>query len=231
MKIALCDDEKRDLDILTEYCRRYDETLSVTAFPSAAALLDAFERDFYELVFLDIEMPEPNGYTVGKELSQREHPPVIVFTTQTLGYAVRGYGIALRYLPKPIDYPTFAGVMRLAIDRILPKKLVVTLAGEKAVLPVNDILYCESQAHTTVFSVKGGAVLEAAGAFREYAEALLPNRFAQPHRCYCVNLRHIDRISSRELIMTDGKRIPISRKRRDAFMALFDAHMRGLFEA
>ena len=67
-------------------------------------------------------MGQLNGLELGARLIRLSPKPVIVFTTQSLNYAVRGYGIAMRYLPKPITYDTFSDVMRLAMERIASSK-------------------------------------------------------------------------------------------------------------
>lgn len=51
MKIAVCDDEPHDLDLLCALIRRYNSGLDLTTFQRASALLDAFQSDFYDLVF------------------------------------------------------------------------------------------------------------------------------------------------------------------------------------
>ena len=102
MRIAICDDEPSDLAIIKQYCMQFDPELSATTFACGEALLNAFKDDYYDLIFLDIEMGKLNGLDVGKQLVKLQPKPVIVFTTHSLNYAVRGYGIALRYLPEPI---------------------------------------------------------------------------------------------------------------------------------
>lgn len=122
MKIAICDDETEDLKIIQSYCSKYNPTIPTGVFQSGEALLEAYKSSFYDLVLLDIEMGQMNGLEVGGKLINMPQKPVIVFTTHSLNYAVRGYGIAMRYLPKPITYDVFSNVMELALERILPKK-------------------------------------------------------------------------------------------------------------
>lgn len=113
MKIAVCDDDESDLQLMLSYCRQYAPNTQTVAFRDGETLLAAFKSDFFDLVFLNIEMGHPDGLEVGSLLVNASHKPVIVFTTHSLNYAVRGYGIALRYLHKPISYDTFSDVMKL----------------------------------------------------------------------------------------------------------------------
>ena len=77
MKIAVCDDEQHDLDLLCALIQQYNSAFDLTAFHSAGALLDAFQADFYDLVFLDIEMEAPNGFEAAELLMSRPEKPLL----------------------------------------------------------------------------------------------------------------------------------------------------------
>lgn len=227
MRIAICDDEKADAELIRDYCGRFDAGLPITLFSSGAELLRAFQNDYFDLVFLDIEMKEPNGLTVGGELVKRQPPPVIIFTTQSLNYAVRGYGIALRYLPKPIDYETFVGVMRLAADKILPKKFTIDRDGGQTVVSIADITYFEVIRHEIVFHLNDRQTISTRGSLSSFMDQLSRYCFAQPHKSYCVNMDHIDHISRQSIIMTNGETVPIGRSKSEDFQKQFNLYLRG----
>lgn len=128
MNIAICDDEQQDIDILYNYCKSCKLPYNISTFLSASALLEAFKSQFYDLIFLDIEMDKPNGFEVGSILAGYSPRPVIVFTTNALQYAVRGYGIAFRFLCKlDIENPiirintAFKGCSSLEKISVLPR--------------------------------------------------------------------------------------------------------------
>ena len=227
MRIAICDDELQDLNRILCYCTDYDPSLHVDTFSGGAELLSAFQHSFYDLVFLDIEMAEPNGLVVGEDLVKRTPKPIIVFTTQSLNYAVRGYGIALRYLPKPVDYDTFSGVMRLAVEKILSQKISITYDGEQLIIPVNDISYFEVIRHQVIFHFENQTTLSVRGTLSEIKAQLSRSYFVQPHKSYCVNLDHIDRVSSQKIIMTNGDVIPIGRSMKDSFQNQLNLFIKG----
>lgn len=227
MKIAICDDEQLDLNRIHSYCNRYNDSIPVHLFSNGTHLLEAFQSSFFDLVFLDIEMAGPNGLTVGAELVKLTPKPIIVFTTQSLNYAVRGYGIALRYLPKPIDYDTFSGVMRLAIDKILPQKLSITQNGKQLIIPISDILYFEVIRHNVIFHLLNHETISVRGSLIEIKKQLSRNWFVQPHKSYCVNLDHIDHVCRQEITMTNGDCIPIGRNKSEFFQAQLDEYLKG----
>ena len=84
MNIAICDDEQQDIDILYNYCKSCKLPYNISTFLSASDLLEAFKSQFYDLIFLDIEMDKPNGFEIGSILAGYSPRPVIVFTTNAL---------------------------------------------------------------------------------------------------------------------------------------------------
>lgn len=151
MNIAICDDEQQDIDILYHYCKSCKLPYNISTFLSASDLLEAFKSQFYDLIFLDIEMDKPNGFEIGSILAGYSPRPVIVFTTNALQYAVRGYGIAFRFLCKPITITMFQSVVREALDEILPQKAAVTCGSTQKMISINDVIYFESLNRHIIF--------------------------------------------------------------------------------
>lgn len=211
MKIAICDDNKKDLDILHDYCRQYDKNLRICLFDSAKALLAAYSEELFDIVFLDIEMAPPNGYDIAVQLAQETIPPIIIFTTQTLNYAVRGYGLALKYLPKPISYETFAAVLRLAIDQRTPVKISIETNNKIQVFLVSEIDYIEVIRHQVTMHLKSKPKVTLRCSFAAVLASLPSGTFVQTHKSYCVNLHSVMRMEQNTLTLTDGAQIPIGR--------------------
>lgn len=206
---------------------RYDPTISTFCFSSGRELLHAFEANFFDLIFLDIEMTAPNGLAVGAELVKYQPAPLIVFTTQSLNYAVRGYGIAFRYLPKPIEYDTFSATMRLALEKILPQKLTITCRNEQVVVPISQIIYFEVVSHEIVFHLSNGNKISTYCSLGEMKSKLCHHSFVQPHKSYCVNMDYIDRVTKQTISLTNGDTIPIGRSRKDNFQNQLNLFIKG----
>lgn len=227
MKIAVCDDEPADLRLIQSYCNRYDSDIPTAAFSSGEALLEAYKKDFYDLVFLDIEMGQMNGLEVGERLIHMPHKPLVVFTTQSLTYAVRGYGIAMRYLPKPITYDTFSFIMGLALERILPKKISIFSNGGQMLVPVNKILYFEVLCHQVFVHLSSGEKISMRGTLTDTISQVPHRAFAQPHKSYYINMEYVDRITQQSILMTNGDFIPIGRSKKDIFQLRLSEYMKG----
>lgn len=227
MRIAICDDEPADLKLIQTYCKQYDPKIPTAAFFSGEALLAAYEKDFYDLVFLDIEMGQMNGLEVGIRLINMSHKPVIVFITHSLLYAVRGYGIAIRYLSKPITYDTFSYVMGLALEQILPERISIFSNGEQMLVPVNTIIYFEVFNHELCVHLSSGKKISMRGTLTEVINQLPHHAFVQPHKSYYINMEHIDRLTQQNITMTNGDLIPIGRSKKDNFQLRLSEYMKG----
>lgn len=228
MKIAICDDEQTDRTRLLEYCRRYNAKLDVTLVVSGAALLAAFENVFFDIVLLDIEMEKPNGFETALELRSRAKKPIIIFTTQNLNYAVRGYGVALRYLPKPISYEAFSPVLKLAINQVIPPKVTLTHADGQLILTVSEVLFYEVFGHKVLIHIEGKPTLKIRSTMSDISAQLQKSYFVQTHKSFCVNLNYVDRIEQNDIVLTNGERIPLSRRKKDLFSQQLTEHLREL---
>ena len=106
MHAAICDDELRDLTEIKLLIQQYDisHQIQLDCFESAIDLYRAAQTTAYDFVILDIEMPSPNGYEIAKQLKTIKPNTLIVFATNSTAYTTKGYGIAFRYLLKPLTY-------------------------------------------------------------------------------------------------------------------------------
>ena len=216
MRIAICDDEQqflRDFRCITDRLYRSLDMLT-DCFSSGSALLKQFRLRAYDLVFLDIEMPEMNGITLAEELRELSEEVSIVFLTGHVEYAIKGYEVnALRYLTKPADEQK----IRAVIDHVLQKMenekqlWIKTDEGDMR-LRLKEILFIESQNQNVVINTASDSY-SVRGNMSDYEERLTPEGFFRIHRGYLVALSKVQRISGKELVMEDGTVLPVSRSK------------------
>jgi len=227
MKIAICDDLPADLKLLQTYCSRYDPGIPAVAFSSGEALLAAYDEDFYDLVFVAAEIEPMNALALGSRLLALPRRPLIVFTARSLHYAVHGYGIAMRFLPKPIGYDTFSEVMAMAMEQLVPRKIILFSGREQLLVPVNEILYFEVLRHQVCAHLSRGESISARGTLSEIIRQLPHSAFVQPHKSYYINLEYVARLTPQGIVMTNGDHIPIGRSKKDHFRLRLRAYMKG----
>lgn len=222
MHIAICDDDPQDLQQLQTLVAKYDPRLQVTSFPTASALYEAPEQ--FDAVILDIEMEAPNGFEIALRLARQKNHPIILFATNSAAYAVQGYGLALRYLLKPLTLQPVAEALDAVKDALRRNRLSVSIDGVTHVLQVQQIRYAEVSGHRVTLHLES-EVLRFRATMRDMA-AILPERwFCAPHQSYLVNLLHIRSIAKEAVLLADGTSIPLSRRKQAEFLQAFHAFM------
>ena len=217
MKIAVCDDDDSDVSVIRDYLARFDASLSCDTFYSAADLLRALRVTFYDLIFLDIEMGSLNGFDAAKLIMEDRDKPRIVFVTKSSKYTIQGYEVAFRYLVKPLHYAEFSKVMKAALEQIVPQKIAIDIDGKDHVFSVSEIYYFEIFGHRIRIITADNAYL-CRNSLKNLEDMLNGSGFIRPHNSYLVNADHIFTASQTELVMEDGMKISISRKKKSNVM-------------
>ena len=95
MRIAVCDDEEvfstQEKELIDKLAGSID--VIVDAYSDGRKLLEAFDKNPYDVLFLDIEMPAMDGITLAKKLRERSDSIYIVFLTGHVEYALEGYEV------------------------------------------------------------------------------------------------------------------------------------------
>lgn len=160
MRIAVCDDEEKFRTQAREMIDKLAGSIDVVvdAYEDGRKLLQAFDANPYDVLFLDIEMPAMDGITLAKKLRERSDSIYIVFLTGHVEYALEGYEVnALRYLTKPIQEDKLREVLRFVMDKSSSKRqLLIKVEGEETLINVSDIIYLEAQnQYVMIYTVSG----------------------------------------------------------------------------
>lgn len=226
MRVAICDDEVKDLNALRTAIGQYDstETLEVEAFTKASDLYAANSKNPFDIAILDIEMNAPNGYEIASILVEQETAPIIIFLTNSTAYTIRGYGIAFRYLTKPIVQTQLNKALNAAISEAKANRFVFTADGISHVVRMNDIYYFEVFNHHTVLHTMDREFTFRA-TLKEITTDLPRGYFGSPHQSYLVNFVHIKTVMAKELHLTNGAVVPVSRRRQQEFEDQLHAYL------
>ena len=202
------------------------------------------ESENIDLLLLDIEMPNGSGFDLLESLGDQIDFKII-FITAYHEYALRAFKFsAVDYLLKPIN----SDELQAAIEKVRPgqdaesKEKIETLIENiskkggvmnKIALPsmeglqfveLDDVIYCQSQDNYTQFFLTDGKRIMVSKTIKHFEELLDPDRFFRVHRSNIINLRYIDKYVRGEggyAVMKQGARIPVSRRRKEAFLQLF----------
>lgn len=233
IRIAIAEDEPHCAQQLREYLRafgqEYHQELEVTVFPNGVALLEDY-RCQYDLLLLDIEMPQLDGMTTAQRIRRRDPAVIILFITNMAQYAIRGYEVdALDYILKPVGYFSFSQRLNRAIGRIKSRSkhfLVLSVKGGTKKLDADTIYYVESQGHNLIFHTAGGR-FTASGTLKDIEEKLSRHHFFRCNKGYLVSLQHVEGIQDGCAII-HGEHLLISRARKNEFMEALTNFMSGV---
>ncbi|MEQ9188187.1 MAG: LytTR family DNA-binding domain-containing protein [Cryomorphaceae bacterium] len=245
IRTLIVDDEelaRKNLEfILNDACPQVEV---IGAAANAKAAKKQIETENIDLLLLDIEMPNGSGFDLLESLGDAIDFKII-FITAYHEYALRAFKFsAVDYLLKPISIDE----LQLAIEKVRPgadvesKEKIDALieniskkggAMNKIALPsmeglqfvdLDDVVYCESQDNYTQFFLLDGKRIMVSKTIKHFEELLDPERFFRVHRSNIINLKYIDKYVKGEggyIVLKQGARIPVSRRRKEAFLQLF----------
>lgn len=233
LQIAVCDDDSIDrqqaADLTLEIMTAEGLACDLSGYESATALLTAIQGGAqFHILLLDVMMDGLDGMEFAAALRKLGDNTAIIFMSTNREMALRGYEVsAARYLAKPLQRTQLQEALLYCYKTFCEKKeiLLPTTKGQRRI-PLSDILYVEAMERVTKLALTD-RLEEVSMKFSDLS-ALLPERqFVLCHRSYLVNLEHIAYIRSRDLELTTGEILPVSRYRADDLQKQFVAYLRG----
>ena len=225
LNIAICDDDTNDIAIIKKNILQYtiesDNNIVVSSYFSASDLLSDYKNHLYQIVLLDIEMPDINGMELARQLRDMDDL-LIVFTTSYPEYMHESFEVQpFQFITKPIDYTAIYKLFNNIIKKLYRKSksiVIIDTDGEKNFVPLNDLLYISSMKENKLhlrYQLTDRALISK-GTLSE-AE--------KPSRGFLVNLHHIRSINSTRLLLNNGFELPISRRRSKELQNIYSQHI------
>lgn len=213
-KCIIVDDEPRAHKVLENYISRTSDLSLAGTFLEGPAALDFLKASKVDLIFLDITMPEMNGFSLLDNLNDR---PYIIFTTAHSKFALESYDYnAIDYLKKPISFERFSKAIQkliVAKDNTLPKSLPdhidFRIEGEIISIPFADILYFQSLGNY-VKVITNQKTLLTQITTKEVEDNIPKELFVRIHKSYIVNKVLIEKVTAGSLTIR-GIELPIGK--------------------
>lgn len=235
LKIAVVEDQEPMRVQFCSYIRRYAEEqnvqLEITCFSDGALLLKDYRPGSYDILFMDVEMPQMGGFDTAERIREVDSDLILVFVTNMAQYAIRGYAVdAMDYVLKPVDYYQFSIKLDRAVQRVQRRRgaqVVLQLAGnEIKILDTGDIYYLETRSRMLYYhTAKGEFAVRAS--LQSAEKQLAQHHFAKCNQCYLVNLAHVRSVED-NFVQVGEDRLEISRRQKAAFLTAVASYLGGV---
>lgn len=224
MRIAICDDDVFFRQVLKTIIMDYKISrrlhIDIFEYENGEALL-ASQRNF-DIVFLDYQMPGPDGMAVARALRRRQLICSIVFVTSYPDFVYESFEVnPYRFWRKPITNSQIESLLNTYIaeqKRLAP--LIVIDDFEQKVIAAKDILYLEGDGKYCIVRTQ----TETYHSSKTLAQvhALLPQHcFYRSHKSYVVNLYSIDSFKEGIVTLTNGECAKIGHSKTGEFKRIF----------
>jgi two-component system LytT family response regulator len=226
LQVLVVDDEEWARTNVIALLRRDPDIASIAECASGAAAIAAIRESQPDLVFLDVQMPECDGFDV-LEMLGSDLPRVVIFVTAYDQYALRAFEAgALDYLLKPFDDARFQRALQRAKDRLAsstrpeqrPQRLVVKTPGQLLFVNTDDIDWIEAAGYYACLHVANSTHI-LRRTLQELERDLGEGKFIRIHRSIIVNVERIGGLELREsgeyeVVLKSKVRLRMSRRYR-----------------
>ena len=241
IKSIIVDDNPLNIEVLSDLLKEgYKQIQLAGTAANGKEALDLISSEKPDLVFLDVEMPDMNGFEVLAALKEISFKTI--FVTAHSHYAIQAIRFnALDYLVKPIKQmeldeaikrflsnrkEEFQEQIEVALSNLNKKEVkdqVLYLPTQEGGLrmTLRNIILIQGDRNYSTFHLVNNKTKISSKTLGHFGEILKDKGFFRCHRSYIVNRCHISHKSREGFILTTGDNIPISRRRKKEANAWF----------
>jgi two-component system LytT family response regulator len=239
IKAILIDDEQDAIESLTWEIKNFCTGLEIIdSFTNPEEAIYAINYLKPDCVFLDIEMPEMDGFQLLSQLKFRDFD--LVITTAYDNYAMQAFKeSAIDYLLKPIDSDDLQKVIKkivknkssnnlglelksvlnniLLSQKKIPNKVALPLNGKTVFVRIDDVYYCKSDGNYTTIYLKNDEKYLLSKKIKDVDNLLNSNKIIRVHQSYLVHIDNIKEYVKNDgyyLVLENKKIIPVSKSNR-----------------
>jgi two-component system LytT family response regulator len=234
IRSIIIDDQALNIEVLSDLLQEEKSKVSLVGTArNGKEAIELIQSEQPDLVFLDVEMPDMNGFEVLASLKEINFQTI--FVTAFSQYAVQAIRFnALDYLVKPIEPEELSLAIRryrsigkehhqrqiqLALQNMnkkndLDQVLFLPTQEGGIKMALRDIVVIEGDRNYSTFHLSTGKTKISSKTLGHFEEILEGKGFFRCHRSFIVNHHHIDTIQKESFLLKDGRQISISRRRK-----------------
>ena len=228
MKIALCDDQKNVSAKLSRLIQQYDEENQLqnefAYFEKPSLLFQYMQENPIDLVFMDLEFhtPEEDGILWSKKIKQYFPRTIIIILTAYDNRYKEGFEARVfRFMTKPITQKELFDYLTVSMEELeLTNSISLVRRGIPHKVLIRDIYYFSAQSGGSELWT-GTNMYGCEESLLQWEKQLPTTVFFRCHSKYLVNLTHVIKFERQSLTLTNGEKLPISRRKWKAFQLAY----------
>lgn len=241
VRVAICDDDKdmlKSMDyVVRETFQLHQFPYSLDVFCSGDDLLAHHQKNMYDIIFLDILMPERSGFDIAKDIRRLSDKTLLLFVTSQDDLVYDSFYYHPFYFLRKGNQKTFSDSLADAVDKIIAyieRNELITLdlgVGEFRAVCMQDILFIKSKTHFAEYHLVSGEVIQIREHLNAAEEKLRTKGFVRIHRQLIVNIYKTSKINIShypEVLLSNGQSLPIGRKYKTQVQQKYSERMRNI---
>lgn len=219
MRIAVCDDEEKFLSAFSNFIEEVIEknkyNMSFNSYSNVSLFLNDHEQTAFDIVFLDIEMPELGGFQCVERLRRFNEDVIIIFVSNHENYVFQSFLFRpFRFIRKSHFYNEAEEALESSAKLYYEKNRVYNVASEIGMISVKvaDIMYFDVYSHSVFMHMKNKKII-VKKTLQEVENELSSLGFIRTHKSYLVSFRHIYSVRTGYVTLDNSEVIPMSKHR------------------
>lgn len=221
IKTIVCDDNKQTADkiksLANEIFKSFKINAEIYTYYSGKEILELIchKKYQFDLLLLDIDMPDITGLDVAKAIRQAESDIVLLFISSHEHYVFKSIEyrpfryIRKQYLKEELSHALKDAYKLIESDK--DKTIIVKVDDEDVRLKHSEIMYYEIENRKLAIHLSNTNILSIRKTIRDFSKELADNNFIQINSGCVVNAKYIDRISNADITLDNNEKLIVSR--------------------
>ena len=234
IKVGLCDDtidyNKKMENHMERYGKENHIEVKFTSYGSGSQLLLNFQKRKFDIIFLDVSMPDLSGFETAERIRNVDENVSIVFCTSyyTISNVSKGFEVdADDFLSKPLLYKKVENILNKIYKKKLlcaDEKLFLKCQDGLITLQLSDIIYIHTRNKLLILYTINGEV-QNNQRMSELEKRLSKRMFFRCHNSYMVNFDYVEGLKNDHVLVKCNNQqlieIPVSKYKKEEFLQAF----------
>ena len=221
MHIVVCDDNKQFGEELTEYIRDtvfhseyYDDSFHIELFSSPKETLKYIQRTNIDILFLDISMPEIDGFEIAEAICENNYGIYLIFVSNLEDRVFSSFKYRpFRFIRKANYKYEVDEALRASVTDMSLKHRCINICNHNDVIPIkiSRIVFAEKKKYTNYITIHClGRSFDYRGTIANFEAEVKGFNFVKPSQNALINLEHVQLIKDRTIMMEGDYKYVVS---------------------